>query len=175
MAKPRETPARDPHASTAGTFTILRAGQADTRLASEAVVGVHERTPCDEAALADFLSDPANYLLLAVEGDRVVGSLNGYALRPLHRREQQFLLYEIDVRPECQNRGIGTALVGKFIAEARAAGAFEVWVLTNQSNASAMAVYTRCGLRRENPDDVMLSLALDDGEKKSGPGESPAR
>jgi ribosomal protein S18 acetylase RimI-like enzyme len=52
-------------------------------------------------------------------------------------------------------------LVEKFIAEARVQGAFEVWVLTNQSNEAAMALYESCGLRRQNNDDVMLSLTLE--------------
>lgn len=143
-----------------GTFTILRARRADRNLARQAIVELHGRALCDEAAILDFLSDPARYLILAVEGGRVAGSLSGYALRPPQRREPQFLLYEIDVRPECRKRGIGRALVEAFIAEARAAGASEVWVLTNQSNRAAMALYARCGLRREAHDDVMLNLKL---------------
>jgi GNAT superfamily N-acetyltransferase len=89
----------------------------------------------------------------------VVGSLNGYALRPPQRREPQFLLYEVDVRRGHRKRGIGRALVERFMAEARTAGAFEVWVLSNVSNKAAMAMYTGCGLRREHRDDVMLSLS----------------
>jgi|HubBroStandDraft_1064217.scaffolds.fasta_scaffold300656_2 ribosomal protein S18 acetylase RimI-like enzyme len=148
------------------TFTIVRARAADARFARQAIVELHAREPFDEAALADFLTDPTCYLFLALEGDRVVGSLNGYSLRHPNRREPAFLLYEIDVRPECWNRGIGKALVARFTAEARAAGAFEVWVVTNQSNARAMAMYTRCGLSRENDDDVMLALTFSDGRSK---------
>jgi ribosomal protein S18 acetylase RimI-like enzyme len=142
------------------SFTIVRAGAADADLARQAMLELHERTPCDESAVVGFLSDPAHYLLLALEGARVVGSLNGYALRHPHRREPAFLLYEIDVRPERQNRGIGTALVEGFVAHARAAGAFEVWVVTNQSNEAAMAMYSRCGLSRPNLDDVMMELKM---------------
>jgi GNAT superfamily N-acetyltransferase len=111
------------------SIAILRAGPADLKLARESVAELHGRTPSDDA-LADFLSDPASYLLVAVAGHRIVGSLNGFALQPPHRRKPQFLLYEIDVRVECRNQGIGTALVARFIAEARAAGAFEAWVMT---------------------------------------------
>jgi hypothetical protein len=45
-----------------------------------------------------------------------------------------------------------------FSAEARAAGAFEQWVLTNQSNPAALALYGGCGYRARNPDDVMLAM-----------------
>jgi GNAT superfamily N-acetyltransferase len=149
------------------TVTILRAGNADASLAREAIGEVHGRTLSDEVAIVEFLSDPARYLLLAVAGGRVVGSLNGYAFRPPHRRDPQFLLYEIDVRLEHRNRGIGKALVNRFIVEARSAGAFEVWVLTSQSNRAAMAMYAHCGLGREHQDDVMLNLMLCDDKRKS--------
>jgi GNAT superfamily N-acetyltransferase len=147
-----------PESSKNPTFTILRAANAHVALARQAILEVHRRPQADETALLEF-SDPARYLLLALEADRVVGSLSGFAVRHPHRCEPQFLLYEIDVRPECQNRGIGQALVERFIMEAKAAGAFEVWVLTNQSNQSAMAMYAHCGFQRQNQDDVMLSYS----------------
>lgn len=142
------------------TFTIIRASGATEDLAREAIVELHGRALMDETAIADFLRDPTHYLLLALEGQRVIGSLVGYSLQHPHRCDPQFLLYEIDVRPERRNRGVGTALVERFIAQARAVGAFEVWVLTNESNRAATAMYSRCGLTRPNRDDVMLSSTL---------------
>lgn len=140
-------------------MSILRANETYLELAREAIAEVHQRS-LDDAALADFLSRPWCYLLLACEDGHVVGSLNGYALQHPHRSQPQFILYEIDVRPEWRNRGIGKALVENFITEAQASSAFEVWVLTNQSNEAAIALYKSCGLHRHNDDDVMLSLTL---------------
>ena len=139
---------------------ILRAGSGDADLARQAIAEVHGRVPVDETALIKFLREPHNYLLLALDGPRVVGSLRGYAFQPPHRREPQFLLYEIDVLPDWRNRGIGKALVEKFLGEARDAGAFEVWVLTNQSNEAVMKLYASCGFHRKNQDDAMLSVLL---------------
>ena len=150
-----------------GRFRILRAQVPDKDLARQAIVEVHGRTLGDTNTLVDFLADPTRYLLLAIEGDRVVGSLNGYALRPPHRPEPQFLLYEVDVRPECRNQGAGKALVERFILEARAAGAFEVWVVTNQSNAAAMAMHSSCGLHCEHSDDVVLNILLNEGNARN--------
>jgi ribosomal protein S18 acetylase RimI-like enzyme len=141
-------------------FTIVRAKTTDVELAREAMLELHERKRFDREAMLKFLADPENYLFLALEGERVAGSLFGYSLVHPPMREPQFLLYEIDVRPQSRRRGIGKALVQAFISEARTAGAFEVWVITNQSNVAAMAMYASCGLRRENPDDVMLALPL---------------
>src|SRR3954470_12223721 len=124
---------------------VRRATADDLRLARQAVAEVHGRAPIDDAALAAFLAEPSRYLLLAIDAGRVVGSLHGHALRHPHRAAPQFLVYEIDVRPECRNRGVGGSLLAAFTAEARAAGAFEQWVLTSRSNVAAMAMYRAAG------------------------------
>ena len=131
-------------------FTIRRATISDLGLARDALISINERSPCDEAAIELFLRDPSCYLLLALEGERVVGTLNGYALRRPYRREPQFFLYEIDVDAEWRGKGIGTALVDAFVHEARNAGAFEVWVLTDRRNTAAMKIYERSGLSEED-------------------------
>jgi len=136
---------------------IFRAQPPDLEFARQAVVEVHNRNLTDDATLIEFLSDRSRYLLLAVQQDRVLGSLHGQALRHPHRCEPQFLLYEIDVRPEYGNQGVGKALVQSFIEEAEAAGAFEAWVLTDESNPAALAMYTSCGLRREGREQIMLN------------------
>jgi len=166
---PKQSP-YDPPLHSNQSFTILRASSANVGLARQAIVEVDGRTMLDEAALVEFISDPARYLLLAMEGGRVVGSLNGYALQRPYRREPQFLLYEVGVRPDCRNRGVGKALVAEFISEARTAGAFEVWVVTSETNEAAMAIYKRCGLGRETQNDaaVVLNMALSGGKRKSG-------
>lgn len=140
---------------------ILRAKRADLELARQAITEIHGRPQVDDAALADFLSRPSSYLLLASEGGRAVGSLSGHAILHAYRSQPQFILYEIDVLPKWRNRGIAKALVERFTAEARASGAFEVWVLANQSNEAAMALYHSAGFRRQHHDDVMFSLALE--------------
>jgi len=142
------------------TIAVMRIGPGDVGLARQAVRDVHERASVDDAELAPFLADSRNHLHVAVHAGEVVGSLNGYALRHPGRRKPQFLLYEIDVRANWRRRGIATRLVESFLAAARDAGAFEVWVLTNASNDAAMALYRRCGFARRNADDVMFSVDL---------------
>ena len=100
MPEPHEEPADDPLLGSNRTLTILRASTAEVCLARQAIVEVDGRTVLDEVALVEFLSDPARYLLLAIESGRVVGSLNDYRLQRTYRREPQFLLYEVGVRPE---------------------------------------------------------------------------
>jgi ribosomal protein S18 acetylase RimI-like enzyme len=169
MPESRKEPAHNSFIRPKGTLTILRASTAEVSLARKAIIEVDGRTVLDEQALVEFLSDPARYLLIAIDGGRVVGSLNGYRLQRTYRREPQFLLYEVGVLPEFRNRGVGKALVARFVREARTAGAFEVWVITSPSNEAAMALYRRCGLARETRDDVavVLNIALTGGNKDS--------
>jgi len=49
----------------------------------------------------------------------------------------------------------------RFIEEAKGAGAFEVWVLTDASNAAAMRLYERSGMVRAHPDQVLWVLPLE--------------
>ena len=111
-------------------------------------------------ALNRFLADSDDYLLLAMEGESLIGSLNGHALHRPQCREPEFLLYEIDVAPAHRNRGVGKALVNAFVSEARTAGASEIWVLTNTPNLAAMSMYQACGFLQSTIDDVMLSRKL---------------
>jgi len=140
--------------------TVFRASIDDVGFARTALVEIHERHQVDDDSISSFLTTPECFLLLAVEDGCVLGSLNGYLLRQPDRSHPQFLLYEIDVREEHRRRGIGTALVNGFTDEARAARAFEVWFVSNESTSAALALYRKCGYRRENDDDVMLSIPL---------------
>jgi GNAT superfamily N-acetyltransferase len=134
-------------------IAVLRLSDLDLELARKAMTEVNGRA-VNDVAVQEFLRDPSCYLIVA---------LNGYALRRPYRPEPQFLLYEVDVRPNWQNQGIGKKLVSAFIEEARRRGAFEVWVLTERSNETAVSVYRHCGLSQENPDAnaVMMNILLD--------------
>ena len=46
-----------------------------------------------------------------------------------------------------RRRGVATTLVEHLLAEARAAGALRVWVVTTNDNLGALAFYQRCGFR----------------------------
>jgi aminoglycoside 3-N-acetyltransferase I len=141
-------------------YTVFRASLDDVDFARTAVADVHVRGPVDDFALNSFLNSAECFLLLAVEDGCVLGSLNGYSLQQPDRPRPQFLLYELDVREEHRRRGIGTALVNAFTDEARAAGAFEVWVVSNESRSAALELYRKCGYRRENDDEVIMSVQL---------------
>jgi ribosomal protein S18 acetylase RimI-like enzyme len=142
------------------TVEILRAGVPELPLARQAICDIHGRDLHGDEAIAAFLEEESRYLLLAVEGDEVVGSLNGYALTHPHRVEPQFLLYEIDVREGWRRRGVGKGLIDAFLGEARRLDAFAVWVVTDRGNDAAMALYRKCGFTTSDLNDVVFSREL---------------
>ena len=144
----------------AGRVRVFRAGPSDLPLARRGIADVHGRRLETDDATAAFLSDDTCYLHLAVAGDEVVGSLNGYRLTHPHTRRPQFLLYEIDVAAPWRRRGIGASLVRAFIEEARIQDAFGFWVVTDRANTAAMALYRSCDLTSSDLEDVVLSLGL---------------
>ena len=54
-------------------------------------------------------------------------------------------LYELAVDEPFQNRGIGRALVERLAALARDAGCYGMWVITDDINRPARAVYEGTG------------------------------
>lgn len=141
-----------------GKVRVFRAGAGDMGLAHQAVADVSAHAPGDAPALEAFLADDASYLFVAEVDGQAVGSLMGHRLRTPYAKQPHLLLYEIDVTPSWRRRGIGRRLVEAFLEEARAVGACGAWVVTNRSNAAAMALYRACGLTDSAPDDVVLKL-----------------
>ena len=143
------------------SLKIFRADLIHIHLAMDALQKIHNRKEASVSTMRAFLQRPENVLLLACQGDQVIGSLNGYSLGHPDRQSPQFLLYEIDVLPPFQKKGVGQALVNAFVDVARHSQAFEVWVLTNTSNEAAMKMYLKCGFNQKNKDDVMLNIMLE--------------
>jgi len=144
----------------AGQVRVFRAGASDLTAARQAIAGIHGRRLETDDAVVAFLSEDTSYLLLAVAGEEVVGSLNGYRLMHPHTHRPQFLLYEIDVAQPWRRRGIGADLVRAFIEEARRHEAFGFWVVTDRANTAAMALYRTCDLTTSDLEDVVFSLDL---------------
>jgi ribosomal protein S18 acetylase RimI-like enzyme len=110
------------------------------------------------AAAQDFLTDPRTFVFVADEGGGAVGWLYGYELiRPEGRRAM--LLYEIDVVPEARGRGHGRALVEALLVEAASRGHMEMWVLADEDNEAAAALYGSTGA--EPVSQVMFTWNLD--------------
>ena len=98
------------------------------------------------AGLPGAYAAPGGALVLALMDDRAAGCA---ALRRFDdRRAEAKRLY---VRPEFRGQGVGRALLGWVIAEARGMGYRELVGATISQMAVALAMYDRAGFERTGP------------------------
>jgi ribosomal protein S18 acetylase RimI-like enzyme len=113
----------------------------------------------DEALRPDaaerFAADPRHHLLMAIDGDAVVGFVTGVEMTHPDKGTEMFL-YELGVDPDARNGGVGRSLVAALADLARDRGCYGMWVLTDDQNPAALRAYAAAGGVREHPDNVLL-------------------
>ena len=114
----------------------------------------------DKGHLARFLADERNYLVAAHVDDDLAGFILGYELPRIDGARPMMLLYEIGVLADQRRRGIGRALVGQLKQVCQERGIRKMFVLTEQSNAAAMALYTSTGGDRDAGNTVMFEYTF---------------
>jgi ribosomal protein S18 acetylase RimI-like enzyme len=117
--------------------------------------------PVRADAVRRFLDEPGHHLLLALEGDAVVGFVSGVETTHPDKGTEMFL-YELAVDPGARRRGHGRALVEALADLGRELGCRGMWVLTDDDNAAALATYTAAGAGAPSP-CVMLEWTFDEG------------
>lgn len=112
----------------------------------------------DPKLSADFLSNPRHHLCAAIDDGIVVGF--GSAVHYVHPdKPAQLWINEVGVAESHQKRGIGKAIVWRLVGLAGELGCSEAWVLTEESNAAARALYCSAG-GEETTGVVMTSFAV---------------
>ena len=134
---------------------IRRLGAGDAARAEKAV-RAFKRPSHSEDSLDAFLTNPANFLLVAEAEDEQdpVGYLLAYRLQRPDRRAAQMFIYEVDVAEGWRRRGLASALLEEIRRLARGEGMFEAFVLTSRANEPARSLYVRTGAVVE--DDAAL-------------------
>ena len=109
--------------------------------------------PIDEAQLAAFVTDPRHLMVLAVDGDTVVGMLS--AVEYLHPdKPPQMWINEVGVTPGHRRRGIGRKLIGRLLDVAKARGCACAWLGTESDNIAARRCYD--GIPDGKPAETVL-------------------
>jgi ribosomal protein S18 acetylase RimI-like enzyme len=114
-----------------------------------------------EAAAEKMLAQRNHYLLVAYEDEIAAGFVSGVEMTHPDKGTEMFL-YELGVDPRFQGRGIGTALVRALVEQARDAGCYGMWVLTDDDNSAALATYANSGGTRDEAQHVMFAWEFDD-------------
>jgi ribosomal protein S18 acetylase RimI-like enzyme len=108
----------------------------------------------------EFLNDPRHRLVVALDGDLVVGFVSAVIYLHPDKSAPELWINEIGVAPTHQQQGIGKTLLRSILEDARQSGCTEAWVLTERDNMAAMAMYKSAGGVEESPDPTMLTFLL---------------
>ncbi len=114
-----------------------------------------------------FLANPANLLVVAVAGNRVVGMASGICYvhpdKPL-----ALFINEVGVSGRFHRQGLGRQLVSRLIEKGKELGCAEAWVATELGNEPARALYESLGGVPDEEHAVVYVFPL---AAQSGPGE----
>ena len=110
-----------------------------------------------------FLATPNYRIVVALDGDLVVGMATGFThFHP--DKEEDFFVNELGVDDTYLRRGIGTRLMTAILAEAKAMGCKAAWLGTEHVNAPALALYRK--LLREGDEEEDMSVFTFDLTKR---------
>lgn len=130
---------------------VLRAG--DEAVLDRVAPGVFDEA-VQPALAREFLAEPRFHLVVALDGDLVVGMASG--LVHMHPdKEPEFFVNEVGVDDAYRRQGIGKRLMRAILAEAKAAGCSEAWLGTETDNAEALALY-RAMMREGDREEPMV-------------------
>jgi ribosomal protein S18 acetylase RimI-like enzyme len=133
-------------------------GPADARLLANVIDGVFDH-PVESTLVSEFLEDPRHHIAVAMDGDRIVGFAS--AVDYVHPdKPRELWINEVGVAPEYTRRGIAKQLLHLLLDHARAIGCRETWVLTDDANVAANALYRSAGGARVEPAQRMYSFQL---------------
>lgn len=108
-----------------------------------------ETSDVNEEFVEEYLAFPGCGLLLAQEGQNLLGLLS-YSIRPnLYHAADGCLIEELIVDVEARSRGIGGSLVSAVMELAEKAGCAEISVSTMPDNSGAIRFYHRHGFEDE--------------------------
>lgn len=101
------------------------------------------------ASLAAFTADPTRVFLAARQADQLVGVASANIQLKPYENERWLYVDEVDVVPRYRRQGVGKAMMQELLRIAEANDCVEMWLGTEQDNASALALYKSMG-----PDEV---------------------
>lgn len=138
---------------------IKRLGPADADILTHVATDVFD-DPILVSSAQEFLDDPRHRLVVALDGDLVVGFVSAVIYLHPDKPAPELWINEIGVTPTHQRQGIGKMLLESILEESRQSGCLEAWVLTERGNLAAMAMYRSVGGMEESPDPVMFTFHL---------------
>ena len=140
--------------ASAGAVTLVRAeptaASAIAALVRELARETGGRSPITAEYVRAYLSTPGCGILLARQGELVVGMIS-YSIRAgLYHAAPSCVIEDLIVDKGARNQGIGGLLLADVVGMAERLGCAEVSVSTETDNAAAARFYRRHGLSDES-------------------------
>jgi len=118
-------------------------GPADASLFERIADGVFDHA-VDPNLTREFLNDPRHALAVAIVDGVIVGMASG--VRYVHPdKASEFWINEVGVAPAFHRQGLGKRIMAALLDHARREGCHEAWVLTDDDNVAARALYAAAG------------------------------
>jgi ribosomal protein S18 acetylase RimI-like enzyme len=115
--------------------------------------------PVDEVRALEFLADPRHHICVAIEDGCVVGFASAVHYVHPDKPTPEFWINEVGVAPTFHRRGLANAILCELLSHAKSLGCIEAWVLTDEDNAAARALYSSAG-GEEKPLQLMVNFDL---------------
>ncbi len=108
---------------------------------------------------AEFLTDARHHLVVARDGEIVVGMAS--AVDYVHPdKARQLWINEVGVSPAHRSQGVGRRLVERLVELATELGCTEAWVLTDSGNVAANRLYAAAGAEVPPAESVMYTFPI---------------
>jgi aminoglycoside 6'-N-acetyltransferase I len=122
----------------------------------------------DPALALEFLTDPRHHLCVAIDDGVVVAMAS--AVHYVHPdKRPQLWINEVATAPSHQRRGAAKAILAELNALGRRLGCTEAWVLTDDDNVAARALYQAAG-GVETTGVVMVTFPYQPSDRLAPPG-----
>jgi aminoglycoside 6'-N-acetyltransferase I len=141
------------------TVEVRLLGPADASVLECVADGVFDHD-VDPTLAAEFLADPRHCLCVAIVDGVVAGMASG--VRYVHPdKPSELWINEVGVAPAFHRQGLGKRIMAELLAHARREGCREAWVLTDDDNSAARALYRAAG-GDDGSAQRMITFRLDD-------------
>ncbi|MBP2161528.1 aminoglycoside 3-N-acetyltransferase I [Asticcacaulis solisilvae] len=133
---------------TADDIALFRSAMALFGRAFDDADSYQDALPPDDY-VHGWLGNPGNILLVATEGEAVVGALAGYVLQKFEQARSEIYIYDLAVDEMHRRKGIATALIEELKAVARECGAYVIYVQADYGDDPAINLYGKLGSRED--------------------------
>ena len=103
-----------------------------------------------EENLSRLLGDNRFIVMVALEGNEVVGGLTAYEISLYYAEQSEIFLYDLAVKTEYQRKGIGKSLIQKLREYCMENHIREFFVLAHEEDEHAIEFYRATGGKGEN-------------------------